>query len=184
MWEREVLSVGKDHTDMLPVFRSLILMTDAAPGDPLVWAGCPGPCYSMATFFSYGLRDLGLKLLFAADGDMDRLWRLECHKDLGMVVSGRESPVRAKVLVLMSGLMKAPFEPVLRLTREGLRQDGVVIGETVVEGLFEREKWHEKIRFHYLFEFSMQRPTTLAVRERLLTSPRCQGEPADPGTRA
>jgi len=161
----EIISEGRDHTDMLPLFRSLVVKSGAKKGDALIWAGCQGPCYSMATFFSYGLRDLGLGLFFAPDADIERLWRLEFHKDLGFVAKSKESPVRAKVLVLMSGLLKAPFENVLRLTREGLQEDGVIVGETVVRGLFGQAKWHEKIPIRYVFEFSMERPIALEWRE-------------------
>jgi hypothetical protein len=65
----------------------------------------------------------------------------------------------------MSGLLKAPFDNVLRITREGLSEDGVIVGETVVRGLFEQAKWHEKIPIRYVFEFSMERPTALEWRE-------------------
>ena len=81
--ERKILSEGKDHSDMLSIFRSLVVKSGAKKGDSLVWAGCPGPCYSMATFFSYGLRDLGLDLFFATDADINRLWRFELEKELG-----------------------------------------------------------------------------------------------------
>lgn len=167
---REIVLEGKDHTEMLPIFRSLVIKSGTKEGDRLIWAGCPGPCYSMATFFSYGLRDLGLNLFFASDGNINHLWRLEFRKDLGMVATKKESPVKAKVIVLMSGLLQAPFEPVLTLAREGLEDDGIIIGETVVRGLFENAKWHEKIRFRFLFEFSMERPTALEVKYFTLSS--------------
>jgi hypothetical protein len=162
---------GKDHTEMLPIFRSVVIKSGAKKGDRLIWAGCAGPCYSMATFFSYGLRDLGLNLFFASDGDINRLWRLVFRKELGIVATKRESPLKAKVIVLMSGLMQAPIEPVLTLAREGLEDDGIIIGETVVRGLFEKAKWQEKIRFHFLFEFTMERPTALEVTHLPCPSP-------------
>jgi hypothetical protein len=162
---REIVLEGKDHTEMLPIFRSLVIRSGAKKGDRLIWAGCSGPCYSMATFFSYGLRDLGLNLFFASDGNIDHLWRLEFRKELGMMATRRESPLKAKIIVLMSGLLQSPFEPVLTLTREGLQDDGIIIGETVVRGLFENAKWHEKIPFRFLFEFSMERPTALKLKD-------------------
>ena len=160
---RKVLSEGKDHRDMLSTLRSLVVKSAPKKGESLVWAGCPGPCYSMATFFSYGLRDLGLGLFFATDADIHRLWRLELEEELGMVAARRESPLKAKILILMSGLITAPFENVLRLVKEGLQDDGVVIGETVVRGLFESAKWDERINFRYLFEFSMEKPMALEM---------------------
>jgi hypothetical protein len=163
--ERKILSEGKDHSDMLSIFRSLVVKCGPKKGDSLVWAGCPGPCYSMATFFSYGLRDLGLDLFFATDADINRLWRLELEEELGMVAARRESAPKAKILVLMSGLLTAPFENVLKLVNEGLRDDGIIIGETVVRGLFEIAKWDEQIPFRYLFEFSMERPTALEIKK-------------------
>ena len=75
--ERKVLSVGTDHTDMLPIFRSLVERTGATKGDALIWAGCEGACYAMATFFSYYLNTMGLNQYFATDADLNRLWRLE-----------------------------------------------------------------------------------------------------------
>jgi hypothetical protein len=165
MGTRAILTEGRDHTDMLPLFRSLVVKSGAKKGDALIWAGCEGPCYSMATFFSYGLRDLGLDLFFATDADIERLWRLELQRELGFAATKKERPVKAKVLVLMSGLLRAPFENVLRLTREGLREDGVIVGETVVRGLFEQAKWHEKIPIRYVFEFSMVQPTALEMSE-------------------
>jgi hypothetical protein len=161
----EIILQGKDHTEMLPIFRSLVIRSGTRRGDSLIWAGCAGPCYSMATFFSYGLRDLGLNLFFASEGDIKRLWRLEFIKELGMVATKRESHLKAKVIVLMSGLVQAPIEPVLTLVHEGLQDHGVIIGETVVAGLFEKAKWHERIRFRFLFEFSMGRPAAYEVKD-------------------
>jgi hypothetical protein len=163
--ERRPLSIGKDHSDMLPMFRSLVERTGASKGDALIWAGCEGACYAMATFFGYYLEDLGLKQYFAADGDLSRLWRLEPITDLGMVATKKEEPVRAEVIVLMSGLANVRFENVLALVRDGLTEDGVIIGETVVPGLFENLKWYEHVPIRFLFEFSMERPTAIELVE-------------------
>ena len=165
--ERRVLSVGKDHTDMLPIFRSLVEKTGAKAGDALIWAGCEGACYAMATFFGYCLKDLGLNQYFATDGDLNRLWRLEVVRDLGMVASKKENSISAKVIVLMSGLANVPFENVLTLVRDGLAEGGTIIGETVVPGLFESLKWHELIPIRFLFEFSMERPTAIEMTQGL-----------------
>ena len=164
-WERRVLSVGKDHTGMFPIFRSLVERTGAKKGDALIWAGCHGACYAMATFFSCFLNAMGLNLYFATDADMNRLWRLEPVDDLGIVATRKEGPVKAKVIVLMSGLVDVPFENVLTLARNGLAEGGVIIGETVVPGLFESLKWHEQVPIRFLFEFSMERPTALELVE-------------------
>ena len=161
--ERKILAAGKDHTDMLPIFKSLVEKTGAKKGDALIWAGCEGACYAMATFFSYFVCDLGLNLHFATDADLNRLWRLELRPDVGVVATKKAPPVKAKIVVLMSGLVNVPFENVLGLVRDGLADDGVVIGETVVPGLFESVKWHEKLPIRYLFEFTMVRPTALEI---------------------
>ena len=161
--ERRVLSVGKDHTGMFPIFRFLIEKTGAKKGDALIWAGCEGACYAMATFFSYHLLDLGLNLYFATDGDLGRLWRLERMNGLGIVATRKAAPIKAEVIVLMSGLVNVPFENVLALIHNGLADSGAIIGETVVPGLFESLKWHQQIPIRYLFEFSMERPTALEI---------------------
>jgi len=163
--KRKVLSVGKDHADMFPVFRSLVERAGAKKGDAIIWAGCEGACYAMATFFSYYLEDLGLKLYFATDADVNRLWRLEAAEGLGMVASRKERPIKAKAIVLMSGLVNVPFENVLALVHEGLTDGGVIIGETVVPGLFESLRWHEQIHIRFLFEFSMENPTAVELVE-------------------
>ena len=160
---RRVISAGKDHTDMFPIFRSLVLNSGAKENDLLIWAGCPGPCYAMATFFSFSLRDLGLNLFFAVDADIDKLWRLELQKDLGFVATKKENPIKAKIIILMSGLVTVPFEKVTRLVRENLANDGTIIGETVIPGLFENVKWHDQIPFRFVFEFSMERPTAVEI---------------------
>ena len=164
--ERKVLLIGKDHTDMFPIFRSLVERTGAKKDDALIWAGCEGACYAMATFFSYYLQDLGLKQYFVTDADLDRLWRLDVVKDLGMVASEKEAPIKAKVIVLMSGLASVPFKNVLALIHNGLADGGAIIGETVVPGLFESLKWHERIPIRFIFEFSMERPTAIELVER------------------
>ncbi len=164
--KRKVLSVGKDHTDMAPIFKSLVEDAGAKEGDALIWAGCEGACYAMATFFSYFLKDLGLNLYFATDADMRRLWRLELREGLGMVAARKARPVKAKVIVLMSGLVNVPFQSVLSLTRDGLADDGVIIGETVIPRLFESLKWHERIPFRFMFEFCMKRPCAVALEEK------------------
>jgi hypothetical protein len=161
---RRILAAGKDHMDMLPIFKSLIEKTGATKGDALIWAGCEGACYAMATFFSYFLSDLGLDLYFATDGDLGRLRRLELRDDVGVLATEKAPRVKAKIVILMSGLVNVPFENVLGLVRDGLAGDGVVIGETVVPGLFESEKWHEKIPFRFLFEFEMVRPAAFEIK--------------------
>jgi hypothetical protein len=163
--ERKVLAIGKDHTDMLPIFRLLVEKAGAKKGDALIWAGCEGACYAMATFFSYFLNDLGINLYFATDGDINRLWRLELREGVGMIATTKENPIKAEVIVLMSGLANVPFDNVLDLIQKGLADGGVIIGETVIPGLFEGLKWHEQIPLRYLFEFSMERPTALELEE-------------------
>ena len=165
--ETKVLSVGRDHIDMFPVFKSLVERTGAKKGDSLIWAGCEGACYAMATFFSYYLLDLKLNLYFATDADLMRLWRLERVDGLGTIATQNAEPVRAKVIVLMSGLINVPFENVLTLVRDGLAEGGVVVGETVVPGLFENMGWHNQIPIRYVFEFSMQKPTALELIEKI-----------------
>jgi hypothetical protein len=163
--ERKILLVGRDHTDMLPIFRSLVEKAGAMKGDALIWAGCEGACYAMATFFSCFLNEMGLNLYFATDADMNRLWRLEPIADLGIIATRKEDPVKAKVIVLMSGLVNVPFENVLTLARNGLAEGGIIIGETVVPGLFESLNWHEQVPIRFLFEFSMKNPTALELVE-------------------
>ena len=160
---KKLITVGKDYTDMLPIFRKLVLKAGVKKGDHLIWAGCPGTCYAMATFFSYGLRDLGLNLYFALEADLSRLWRLEL-KDMGIIPTKKEDPIRAKVIVLMSGLLRVPFENVLKFVRDGLASDGTIIGETVVPGLFEKNKWDEQIPFRFIFEFSIENPASFEVK--------------------
>ncbi len=161
---RKVLAAGKDHTDMFPIFRSLIEKTGAKKGDALIWAGCAGACYSMATFFSYYIDDLGLELYFATDAELGKLRRLERVEQVGVVAGGKAEPLKANIIVLMSGLASVPFENVTRLVQEGLTADGIVMGETVVPGLFEELKWHERIPIRYSFEFTMKNPTAVELQ--------------------
>jgi hypothetical protein len=157
---KKIISTGKDHTAMLPIFRELILKSGIKAQDNLIFAGCSGPCYSMATFFGFGIRDLNVSLYFAVDSDIHQLWRLDEVEDLGIVAARTEGPLKAKVIVLMSALCAMPIEPTLALIREALLSDGVIIGETVEPGLFERQGWDKRIPFNFLFEFSMVNPTS------------------------
>ena len=163
--EKNIITAGNDYTFMLPIFRDLVLKSGAKEGDNLIWAGCPGTCYSMATFFSFGLRDLGLNLFFAVDADIKNLWRLENINKLGIMATEKAEPLKAEIMVLMSGLLRVPFENILDLIRVALADNGAIIGETVVPGLFEKEKWNETIPFRFLFEFSMESPTSFEVKE-------------------
>jgi len=163
--EKTAISTGQDFTSVLPLFKELILETGVRPQDNLVFAGCPGPCYSMSTFFGFGIRDLGLNLFFAADAEIDRLWRLEGDEELGMVAAGRSAPVKAKTIVLMSGLCTLPVERTQKLIESALAVDGVLVGEAPALGFFEEREWDRKIPFDYLFEFSMVDPTSFRVRQ-------------------
>ena len=60
--KKKILWSGPDHTYMMTIFRNLILKTGIRESENLVFAGCEGPCFSMATFFSFGIRDLKLNL--------------------------------------------------------------------------------------------------------------------------
>ena len=161
--KKTLISAGKDYTSVQPIFRELVLKTGVKERDNLIFAGCPGGCYSSAINLSFGLRDLNLKQYFAANGDMDHLWRLEYVDNLGIVATGRASPVKAKVVVLMSGLCKLPFEGVLIFIRNSLEPDGLIIGQTVVPGLFEEEEWDRQIPIRFLFEYSIKDPTSFQV---------------------
>jgi hypothetical protein len=68
-------------------------------------------------------------------------------------------------MILMSGLVTVPFENVMRLASDNLAPDGIIIGETVIPGLFENVKWHDQIPFRFVFEFSMERPTAFEIIE-------------------
>jgi hypothetical protein len=193
---KKIISKGLDHTEMLSIFREVLLRSGIRKKDNLIFVGCQGPCYSMATLLSFGLRDLNLNLYFAPDADIQQLWRLEYVKNLGVVATQKENPVnpvrnssgalnpagiilkcdpaaeqrgiisngvKAKVLIIMSGLVMVPFEKVLKFVNEALEKGGVIIGETVVPGLFEDKGWDKQIPFNYLFEFSMKNPTSFEV---------------------
>jgi hypothetical protein len=161
--EKKLITAGKDYREMYSIFRDVVLKCGIENGDNVIWGGCPGSCYAMASFLSYGLRDLGLNLYFAVDADIHNLWRLELMKEVGIYASKKEKPIKAKVLVLMSGLLRVPFENVLQFVRQGLGNEGTIIGETAAPGLFEQAKWHERIPFKFIFEFSMERPSSFEV---------------------
>jgi hypothetical protein len=161
--EKKIISTGKDYTSMLPIFRELVLKSCLKEQDNLIFAGCSGPCYSMATFFGFGIRDLNVNLYFAVDSDIYQLWRLDNIENLGIVASRIERPVKAKVIVLMSALCTMSIEPTLELISDALVSDGVIIGETVDPGLFERQGWDKWIHFDFLFEFSMENPCSFEV---------------------
>jgi hypothetical protein len=161
--KRKVISAGKDYTYMQPIFRELVLRSGIKEHGNLIFAGCPGGCYSSAINLGFGLGELNLNLYFAANANTDHLWRLELVENLGLVPTGKVSIVKAKVIVLMSGLCKLPFDDVLKLIGDTLDNDGIIIGQTVVPGLFEEQGWHEKIRFDFLFEYSIKDPTSFEV---------------------
>ena len=148
---------------MLPIFRELIIKSGIKEQDNLIFAGCSGPCYSMATFFGFGIRDLNINLFFAVDSDLHQLWRLDHVENLGTVAARIEGPVKAKVIVLMSALCTMPIEATLELIQEALAINGVIIGETVEPGLFERQSWDRRIPFNFLFEFSMENPRSFKI---------------------
>ncbi len=161
--KKKIISTGKDHTSMLPIFRELIIKSGIRKQDNVIFAGCSGPCYSMATFFGFGIRDLNVNLYFAVDSDIYQLWRLDDVENLGIVAARIERPLKAKVIVLMSALCAMPVEPILELINDALVGDGVIIGETVEPGLFERQGWDKRIPFNFLFEFSMENPRSFEV---------------------
>ena len=163
--EKKSLLTGKDFTDLLPMFKDLVIKAGAKEQEALIFAGCPGPCFSMATFFGFGLRDLNLRLYFAANADLNQLWRLEYDEAVGTAATGKAAPVKAKVLVLMSGLCTLPLEQTLKLIEEGLSGGGRIIGEAPAFDLFEERGWADKVPFDFLFEFAMARPTAFEVHK-------------------
>ena len=162
--KKKVLSVGKDYTYTLPNFRELILECDIPEQGNLIFAGCPGPCYSMATFFGFAIRDLNLNQYFAVNSDMNQLWRLEYKDNLGVVATSKVDALKGNVIVLMSGLLRIPIENTLDLIKNALVDEGIIIGEAPAPGLFEKEGWDKEIRFRYLFEFSMKDPTASKIQ--------------------
>ena len=161
--KKVLMSKGVDHTSMFSIFREVILKTGIKENENLFFCGCQGPCYAMATFLSFGIRDLNLNLYFAADADIRRLWKLEFSENLGIVATHREEPVQAKVAILMSGLVQVPFQNILKFIERDLAKNGIIIGETVVPGLFEGNDWDKEIPFNFIFEFEMKNPTAFAL---------------------
>ena len=121
--KKKIISAGKDHTSMLPIFRELILESGIKEQEKLIFAGCSGPCYSMATFFGFAIRDLNINLYFAVDSDINQLWRLDQVENLGIIAARIERPLKAKVIVLMSALCAMPIEPTLKLIKDALVSD-------------------------------------------------------------
>lgn len=161
--KKNLMSRGPDHTSMLSIFRELVVKSGIKEKENLCFCGCEGPCYAMATFFCFGIRDLNLNLYFATDADIFRLWKLEVVKDLGIIATRKEESIRAKVLVLMSGLVQVPFGNILKFMDHGLAKDGIIIGETVIPGLFEEKNWDKRIPFNFIFEFEMINPASFQV---------------------
>ena len=160
---KKIISKGTDYTFMLTIFREIILKSGLKEQGTLIFTGCQGPCYSMATLLSFGIRDLNLNLYFAVEADIEQLWRLEYIKNLGMVTTRKENPIKADGIIIMSGLTRVPFENILKFIRIALGDGGIIIGETVEPGLFEGKGWSKQIPFNYLFEFSMEQPTSFEV---------------------
>lgn len=160
---KRVISVGEDYIQMLPVFREVILESGMKKQGNLIFAGCPGPCYSMATLLSFGIKDLDFNLFFAVDSDVHQLWRLEYAEDRGMIAPEKADPVKAEVVILMSGLCVLPIEKTIDFVKNVLVPGGVIIGEAPAPGLFEEREWDKKIPFDFLFEFSIINPTSFKV---------------------
>lgn len=77
--------------------------------------------------------DPGLITSNAVDADVQKLWKLEYMKNLGIIAVKRGNPVKAKVLLfLISGLTRVPFQNVSKIIDDALAGDGLIIGETVV----------------------------------------------------
>jgi hypothetical protein len=163
--KKTVITTGKDYTNVQPIFRELVLETGIKENDNIIFAGCPGGCYSSATNLSFGLNGLRLNQYFAANADINNLWHLEYIDNLGVVAARKASPVKARVIVLMSGLCKLPLENVLNFYKSSLMDDGVIIGQTVVPGLFEEEGWDKQIPIKFVFEHSIVEPTSFRVAE-------------------
>jgi hypothetical protein len=161
--KKKVVSTGKDYTDVKPIFKELVLRSGIGEGENLVFAGCAGGCYSSATNLAFGLRDLNLNLYFAADADTQNLWKLDYVENLGIVATQKAAPVKAKVIVLMSGLCKLPLDNIQKFADDVLSGDGAIIGQTGNPGMFERHGWDKKMRFNYLFESSTQNPTSYEI---------------------
>jgi len=48
---KKVISEGRDFTHVLPLFRDIVIKSGIKKDGRLIFAGCPGPCYAMSTFF-------------------------------------------------------------------------------------------------------------------------------------
>lgn len=159
-----VRAQGETYKEMLPLFRELVLESGLRKGDRVLWSGCPGTCYAMATFYSFGIRDLGFGIFFSVDSSLDEIWRLEYRDHVGVMATRKESPGKAELIILMSGLLRVPFEKTKKLVQEALADSGRVMGETVVPGLFERAGWTKEISFDSFFEFSMVNPAAFVAK--------------------
>jgi hypothetical protein len=160
---KSVLYQGKNYQDLLPGFREIILKSSITTNGRLVFGGCVGPCYAMATLLCFGIRDLGLNLFFAVNADLQQLTRLEYDRNLGIMSTNRQAPLKADAVVIMSGLCLLPIEKTRAFIKDGLIEEGIVIGEAPAHRFFEQNGWDKQIHFNFLFEFSMQNPTAFEI---------------------
>ena len=154
---------GKDYTFMQPVFKELLLRTGVIERDNIIFTGCPGACYSMATYLSFTLEGLKLNLYYCVSCNTKQIWKLRHIQDLGVVATQKVKAVKAKVVVLMSGLCRIPFEDILKFVDNTLLSSGKIIGDTVVPGLFEQQEWDKHIHFDYIFEYETVNPTSYEI---------------------
>ncbi|MFC2013623.1 DUF2124 family protein [Chloroflexota bacterium] len=161
--KKKVLSIGKGYTQISPIFRELISKTGIKAQENLIFAGCSGACYSIATLLSFGIRDLNLNMYYAVESDIHQLWRLEYKENVGVIATRKVNPLKVKVIVLMSGLCRIPLEHTLKFIDDALVSGGTIIGETAASGMFEEHGWDEQVPFNFLFEFSTEKPTSFEV---------------------
>jgi len=125
-------------------------------GENIIFAGCPGGCYSWATLFGFYLKGFGANSFFAPNAERRKIRRLIPNEDLGLIAGRKASPGKARMIVLLSGLCRYPIEPALELVNDLLQKGGILIGQSNNPGIYETEGWTRKLRFDYFIEYKIK----------------------------
>jgi len=138
---------------MLRPFKEFLEARGFAPGDQIVYYGCPGTCTPFAELLAYAVRGMKFSQVFVPYVDEQGARSFTLVPEIGMQASDKITIKKPVALVIMGGLSMPNVPVEVRQIKEVLSRypDATTIGVCFMN-MFEKTGWLKEISFDLLID--------------------------------
>lgn len=141
---------------MLRPFKAYLREAGLAPGDQVVYYGCPGTCTPFIELLGFAVRDLPMEQVYVPYVDETAAKEIRLTGGVGMQISGDADNVDPTVIVLMGGLAM-PGVPVTKEEVQeavGAHPGASLVGVCFMQ-MFEKAGWLDAFEFDRVIDATL-----------------------------